>query len=229
MSESVLHSSPERPKSKKATTHSPGVSDELSNLYEEVSIDNILEELKNVFSRLVTYQKKDNYLDDQDYSEIISLIYDTGRSIDPLLNFHRPDPDNISLVNTFKRIWNCDPNTFPGDASSDLTHITKKYLLAIESDKIDFLEKIAFISKTLPLDNPSLGTLMQQLNIGDSIVESYNKTKSTKRKLNCDNLKDYLLGYILTISNNKNELINELPKRLVQDVHKGTNSSSMYF
>ena len=229
MSESVLHSSSERPKTKKAVTHSPGVSDELANLYEEVSIDSILKELKNVFTRLVTYQKKDNYLDDQDYSEIISLIYETGRSMDPLLNFHRPDPDNISLVNTFKRIWNCDPNSFPGDASSDLTHITKKYLLEIESDKIDFLEKIAFISKTLPLDNPSLGTLMQQLNIRDSVVESYNKTKSTKRKFNCDNLKDYLLGYILTISNNKNELINELPSRLVQDVYKGTNSSSMYF
>lgn len=227
MSESVLHSSREVSKTK--ITHSPGISDELSYLCEEVSIDNILDKLKNVFTRLVTYQKKDNYLDDQDYSEIISLIYDTGRSIDPLLNFHRPDPDNISLVNTFKRIWNCDPNTFPGDASSDLTHITKKYLLAIESDKIDFLEKIAFISKTLPLENPSLGTLMQQLNIGDSIVDSYNETKSTKRKLNCDNLKDYLLGYILTISNNKNELINEFPSRLVQDVPKGTNSSSMYF
>ena len=229
MSESVLHRSPEKPKTKKAITHSPGVSDELSNLYEEVSIDNILEELKNVFTRLVTYQKKDNYLDDQDYSEIISLIYETGRSMDPLLNFHRPDPDNISLVNTFRRIWNCDPNSFPGDASSDLTHISKKYLLEIESDKIDFLEKIAFISKTLPLDNPSLRTLLQKLNIGDSVVESYNRTKSTKRKLNCDNLKDFLLGYILTISNNKNELINELPLRLVQDVHKGTNSSSMYF
>ncbi len=91
------------------------------------------------------------------------------------------------------------------------------------------MEKIASISRSLHLDNPSLGTLMQQLNIGDSVVESYNKTKSTKRKLNCDNLKDYLLGYILTISNNKNELINELPSRLVQDVYKGTNSSSMYF
>ena len=49
MSESVLHSSPERTKSKKATTHSPGVSDELSNLYEEVSIDNILEEIYEYF------------------------------------------------------------------------------------------------------------------------------------------------------------------------------------
>lgn len=223
MSKSVLHSSPEKNDTKEVNVTSPGVSDELSNLYQDVSIDNILSNLNKAYTQLVSYQRENNYDDDQPYTDLLFLVYHIGKEIDQLINFHRPEQDDISKFNTFNKIWSgFNHDCFPGDSSSDLTDYTRKCLLEINSDKLEFLERFSTISKTF-------STIMKALNMGDSIRDTYNQINRIKRKFNCDNLMDYIKGYILTISNHKDVLINELPSRLLPNTKKTDSKTNMYF
>ena len=230
MSESVLHSSPEKNDTKEVNVTSPGVSDELSNLYQDVSIDNILSNLNRAYTQLDSYQKEDNYDDDERYSDLLFLFYHIGKDIDYLINFHKPDPDDISKFNTFNKIWSgFNHDCSPGDSSSDLTDYTRRCLLQIDSDKLEFLERVSTISRSFSLDEQRLTTLMKEFNMGDSISDCYTKTKRNRRKFDCDNLMDYIKGYIMTISNHKDVLINELPSRLIPNTKKFDSKANMYF
>lgn len=199
-----------------------------SDLYQDVSIDNILSNLNRAYTQLDCYQKEDNYDDDERYSDLLFLFYHIGKDIDYLINFHKPDPDDISKFNTFNKIWSgFNHDCFPGDSSSDLTDYTRRCLLQIDSDKLEFLERVSTISRSL--DEPRLTSLMKQFNMGDSISDFYTKTKRNKRKFECDNLMDYIKGYILTISNHKDVLINELPSKLLPNTKKFDSKTNMYF
>ena len=225
MSETVLHSYSETSKTKEVDAKSPVK----SNLYQGVSIDNILKVLNEAYIQLDSYQKRNNYDVEHEYSEILSLIYDIGKEIDDLINFHRPEPDDTFKFNTFNKIWSgYNHDCFPGDISSDLTNLTRKFLLQIETDKLDFLERVSIILRSCPVNEPIISDLMKKLNIKESISDNFIKTKKIQRKFNCDILKDYIKGYILIIGNNKDVLTNELPSRLLQNTKTFNSETNMF-
>ncbi len=203
--------------------HKGGESSDKSNL---VTIDLILEKIKDCQKALSNFQSSNLYLDTKKYEDVLNQIYSLGLDICFFINFHKDILGDVSKATNFSNIWHgINHDYFPGEVNCELLSIPQRFLREIYQEMMGCLTSVSKINS----EDPKMAELLIHMGVSN-YQEIYDKQQLTIRKQNCDLLSRYLWGYFMQISNNKQELDTfECKIPGIGNYNPSKISSNMYF
>lgn len=181
-----------------------------------------LELLNKLNSLLNDYIQKNDFNSEEEFKQLIEIIYNDSLIIGKYINFLKPHSDNQSNIMRYYKVWSdMPPNFFPGTILIDMTVLARDCLRDITNYKVKILQEYGEINEKVNFKDDETIEFMSFLGI-EELKNIYKKNIEDSRKINSQTLSNYIQGYIKVMNDYKDDLLK------LENPDSSSNTSMMY-